>query len=59
MNIYITEREYRAICAILDQVCTDAEAASDEDYLAYIETQIAYTRRLLKKYQQKRNKSNQ
>lgn len=33
MNISVTESEYWAISAVLDQVVTDYEAATDENYL--------------------------
>lgn len=50
MTITITEKEYDAIDEVLDQVCTDYEAASNEEYLKSMGEQIDLVRNVLLKY---------
>lgn len=57
MTITITEKEYDAICAVLDQVTTDYEAASDEIYLKTMGDNIGLVNNVIKKYQRARYKA--
>ena len=57
MTITITKKEYDAIVQVLDQVCTDCEAASNEDYLEYMEKTIALVNNVIRKYKSARKKA--
>lgn len=57
MTITITQREFEAIGQILNQVCTDYEAASDEKYLNDMGIEIEYVHRVLEKYKIARYKA--
>ncbi len=59
MTVTITEKEYRAICQMLDQVNTDYEAASDEDYLKTMGENIKLVNNVIKKYKEARHKANE
>lgn len=59
MTVTITEKEYRAICQMLDQVNTDYEAASDEDYLKTMGENIKLVNNVIKKYKEARQKANE
>lgn len=50
MTITITEKEFDAIRAVLDQVETDYEAASDPDYLKTMGESIDHVNNVLRKY---------
>lgn len=50
MRITITEKEYNAIHAVLDQVETDYEAASDTDYIKTMGESIDHVNKVLRKY---------
>lgn len=57
MTITITEKEYNAISQVLDQVCTDYEAASDEDYLRSMGESIKLVNNVIAKYRKARQKA--
>lgn len=57
MTISITEKEYIAITQVLDQVTTDYEAASDEDYLTSMLETIRLVDNVLKKYRKSQMKA--
>ena len=59
MTITITEKEYDAISAVLDQVVTDYEAASDQDYLKTMGEAIGHVYKVLRKYQVARREANE
>lgn len=59
MTITITEKEYIAISAVLDQVCTDYEAASNEEYLKSMGENIKLVNDVIKKYRAARVKANE
>ncbi len=59
MTITITAKEYDAIYEILDQVCTDYEAASDEEYLKTTRELINLVQNVLNKYNKARQKVNE
>lgn len=59
MTITITEKEYAAIEQVLDQVCTDYEAASDEDYLRSMGESIKLVNNVIAKYRKARYKANE
>ncbi len=58
MTITITEKEFKAIDEVLDQVLTDYEAASDEEYLQSMGKTIDLVRNVLTKYKKAREKAN-
>lgn len=58
MTITITEKEYEAINQVLDQVCTDYEAASDEGYLQSMGEMIKLVKNVIAKYKKARQKAN-
>lgn len=57
MTITITEKEFDAINDVLDQVCTDYEAASNEEYLDSMGKTIDHVREVLAKYKRARAKA--
>jgi hypothetical protein len=57
MTITITKKEYDAIVQILDQVCTDYEAATDEEYLESMNKTIALVNNVIRKYKSARKKA--
>lgn len=57
MQVTITEKEFDAINEVLDQVCTDYEAASNEEYIQSMGETIEIVRNLLTKYKKARQKS--
>ncbi len=57
MTITITEKEIEAISAVLDQVCTDYEAASNEEYLESMGKMIDLVHGVLNKYKKARQKA--
>ena len=57
MTITITEKEYDAICEVLDQVETDYEAASDEEYLESMGKTINLVHNVITKYKKARHKA--
>lgn len=59
MTITITEKEYDAISQVLDQVNTDYEAASDEDYLKTMGENIKLVNNVIMKYREARQKANE
>ena len=59
MTITITEKEYEAISQVLDQVCTDYEAASDEDYPESMGESIKLVNNVIAKYRAARVKANE
>lgn len=59
MTITITEKEFDAIRAVLDQVETDYEAASDPDYLKTMGESIDHVNNVLRKYKAARQKANE
>ena len=59
MTITITEKEFDAIRAVLDQVETDYEAASDPDYLKTMGESIDHVNNVLQKYKAARQKANE
>ena len=59
MTITITEKEFDAIRAVLDQVETDYEAASDPDYLKTMGESIDHVNNVLRKYKSARQKANE
>lgn len=58
MTITITEKEYEAICQVLDQVRTDYEAASDEEYLKTMGENMDLVNNVIDKYRKARYKAN-
>lgn len=50
MNISISNKEFEALCSLIDQVLTDAEAASDEEYLNYIKEVLKNANKIVDKY---------
>lgn len=58
MTITITEKEYIAITQVLDQVNTDYEAASDENYLKTMGESINLVNNVIDKYRKARYKAN-
>ena len=58
MTITITEKEYEAISQVLDQVCTDYEAASDEEYLTTMGENIKLVNNVIDKYRKARYRAN-
>ena len=59
MTITINEKEYEAITQVLDQVCTDYEAASDEAYLIDMGENIKRVNDVIEKYRKARSEANQ
>lgn len=59
MTITITRKEYDAISSVLDQVKTDYEAASDQDYLKTMGESIEQVYKVLRKYQAALRKANE
>lgn len=59
MTITITEKEYKAISQVLDQVCTDYEAASNEEYLEIMGENIKLVNNVIDKYRKARQKANE
>lgn len=57
MNITITEKEFEAINEVLDQVCTDYEAASNVEYIESMGKTIDIVRNVLMKYKSARQKT--
>ncbi len=57
MTITITEKEYLAISQILDQVNTDYEAASDEQYLNTMAANINLVNKVLSKYREAKRRA--
>lgn len=57
MTITITEKEYLAISQILDQVNTDYEAASDEQYLNTMAANINLVNKVLSKYREAKKRA--
>ena len=57
MTITITEKEYEAINEVLDQVRTDYEAASNEEYLQSMGETMSHVRNVLEKYKKARKKA--
>lgn len=57
MTITITEKEFDAIRAVLDQVETDYEASSDPDYLKTMGEFIDHVKNVLRKYKAARVKA--
>ena len=57
MTITITEKEYDAINEVLDQVRTDYEAASNEEYLQSMGETMSHVRNVLEKYKKARKKA--
>lgn len=58
MTITITEKEYNAIHAVLDQVETSYEGASDPDYLKTMGESISLVYSVIRKYKKARGKAN-
>lgn len=58
MTITVTEKEYEAICQVLDQVRTDYEAASDEKYLKTMGENMDLVNNVIDKYRKARYKAN-
>lgn len=58
MTITVTEKEYNAISQVLDQICTDYEAASDEEYLETMGENIKLVNSVIDKYRKARYKAN-
>lgn len=50
MTITINEKEYEAICEVVDQVSTDYEAATDENYLSSMNETISHVNNVIRKY---------
>lgn len=59
MTITINENEYEAIVQVLEQVCTDYEAAFDEDYLRDMGENIKRVNDVIEKYRKARSEANQ
>lgn len=57
MTITITEKEYFAISQILDQACTDYEAASDEQYLNTMAANINLVNKVISKYREAKKRA--
>lgn len=57
MTITITEKEYFAISQVLDQVNTDYEAASDEQYLNSMAVNINLVNKVLSKYREAKKRA--
>ena len=57
MTITITEKEFEALNEVIDQVCTDYEAASNEEYLESMGKSIDLVRNVLMKYKSARQKA--
>ena len=57
MTITITEKEYFAISQVLDQVNTDYEAASDEQYLNTMAANINLVNKVLSKYREAKRRA--
>ena len=57
MTITITEKEFKAIAAIQDQVMTDYEAASDENYLATMGVELDLVSSVLTKWLKARKRA--
>lgn len=57
MTITITEKEFDAISEVLNQVETDYEAASNEEYLQSMGEMIDHVRNVLEKYKKARQKA--
>lgn len=57
MTITITAKEYDAICEVLDQVETDYEASSDEEYIESMGKTIDLVRNVITKYKKARQKA--
>lgn len=57
MTITITDKEFDAISAVLDQVSTDYEAATDEEYLAMMDANIDLVQNVLDKYKKAKRKA--
>ena len=59
MRVTITQDEYDALISILDQVTTDYESATDEDYLIKTEREINLVDSIIQKYRKERHKANE
>lgn len=59
MTITITEKEYDAISEVLDQVCTDYEAAFDEEYIQSMTVTIDLVQNVIRKYKKARQRANE
>lgn len=57
MKVNITDEEFDAINEVLEQVCTDYEAATNEEYLQSMDKTIDLVRNVLTKYKKERQKS--
>jgi len=57
MTITITAKEYDAINEVLDQVRTDYEAATNEEYLESMGETMSLVRNVLEKYRKARQKA--
>lgn len=57
MTVTITNKEFDAICEVLDQVETDYEAASNEEYLETMSETISLVKNVIKKYKKARQKA--
>lgn len=57
MTITITEKEFNAIAAVRDQVRTDYEAASDENYLATMGVELDLVSTVLDKWLKARERA--
>ena len=57
MTITITSKEFDAINEVLDQVRTDYEAASNEEYLESMGETMSLVRNVLEKYRKARQKA--
>ena len=57
MTITVTEKEYDAICEVLNQVETDYEAASNEEYIQSMGVTIGLVHNVLTKYKKARQKA--
>lgn len=58
MTITVTEKEYQAIRQVLDQVCTDYQAATNEEYLKTMGENIDLVNNVIDKYKKARYKAN-
>ena len=59
MTVTITDKEFDAICEVLDQVETDYEAASNEEYLEKMSETINLVKNVIKKYKKARQKADE
>lgn len=58
MRVCITQKEYEALISILEQVETDYEAATNEEYLTNIGIEMNLVRNIIQKYKKERAKAN-